>query len=308
MPPPHPTGWHACWHGPTPGATCSRARSGAARLALVGLVAALASVTIDALGGSRCRRANGCCDDAPGRYLRVAVRVPRDHPRDCRARQCLRAARNRERRLADDRADRARADACPPAAGVIEAARAMGVPAWRILTHHILPNVAGPVIAYATLTVPQMILYESFLSFSASAWGALASLGSLVSDGARHEVAPWLLLAPAICLVPSLLLNLVGDGLRCADPAPVLELAARGAFREQWRRDRRGRRHAHRIARRCVASSVNRAGKAALLAPFRLSHRAPWSAATLRRGPGPPPRRARARSHPQQPGRVRVRD
>ncbi|MBV6416562.1 MAG: Oligopeptide transport system permease protein OppC [Steroidobacteraceae bacterium] len=99
----------------------------------------------------------------------------------------------------------------------IEAARAMGVPAWRILTHHILPNVAGPVIAYATLTVPQMILYESFLSFlGLGVQEPLASLGSLVSDGARDmEVAPWLLLAPAICLCAlTLLLNLVGDGLR----------------------------------------------------------------------------------------------
>lgn len=104
----------------------------------------------------------------------------------------------------------------------IIAARAMGVPAARILWRHILPNVAGPVIAYATLTVPQMILYESFLSFlGLGVQEPLASLGSLVSEGARDmEVAPWLLLAPATCLAAvTLLLNLVGDGLRDAfDP------------------------------------------------------------------------------------------
>lgn len=99
----------------------------------------------------------------------------------------------------------------------IDAARAMGVPAARILWRHILPNVAGPVIAYATLTVPQMILYESFLSFlGLGVQEPLASLGSLVSEGARDmETAPWLLLAPASCLVVlTLLLNVLGDGLR----------------------------------------------------------------------------------------------
>jgi oligopeptide transport system permease protein len=99
----------------------------------------------------------------------------------------------------------------------IEAARAMGMPAARILWRHILPNVAGPVIAYATLTVPQMILYESFLSFlGLGVQEPLASLGSLVSEGARDmETAPWLLLAPAGCLMlVTLSLNVLGDGLR----------------------------------------------------------------------------------------------
>ncbi|MBX3693696.1 MAG: ABC transporter permease subunit [Steroidobacteraceae bacterium] len=99
----------------------------------------------------------------------------------------------------------------------IEAARAMGVPTRRILWRHILPNVAGPVIAYATLAVPQMILYESFLSFlGLGVQEPLASLGSLVSEGARDmETAPWLLLAPAGCLILlTLLLNILGDALR----------------------------------------------------------------------------------------------
>lgn len=99
----------------------------------------------------------------------------------------------------------------------IEAARAMGVPTVQILWRHILPNVAGPVIAYAALTVPQMILYESFLSFlGLGVQEPLASLGSLVSEGARDmETAPWLLLAPAACLtLLTLSLNVLGDGLR----------------------------------------------------------------------------------------------
>lgn len=99
----------------------------------------------------------------------------------------------------------------------IEAARAMGVPTRRIILWHILPNVVGPVIAYATLAVPQMILYESFLSFlGLGVQEPLASLGSLVSDGARDmESAPWLLLAPAACLtLLTLSLNVLGDGLR----------------------------------------------------------------------------------------------
>lgn len=99
----------------------------------------------------------------------------------------------------------------------IEAARALGMPTAQILWRHILPNVAGPVIAYATLTVPQMILYESFLSFlGLGVQEPLASLGSLISEGARDmETASWLLLAPAGCLAAlTLSLNVLGDGLR----------------------------------------------------------------------------------------------
>jgi oligopeptide transport system permease protein len=101
--------------------------------------------------------------------------------------------------------------------GFIDAARAMGSSGGRILWRHILPNVAGPVIAYTALTVPQMIIYESFLSFlGLGVQEPLASLGSLISEGARDmESAPWLLLAPAACLtLLTLSLNVLGDGLR----------------------------------------------------------------------------------------------
>lgn len=104
----------------------------------------------------------------------------------------------------------------------IEAAVAMGVPTWRIVARHIVPNVLGPVIVYATLTIPQMILFESFLSFlGLGVQEPVASLGNLIAAGAAEmEMAPWMLIAPAGVLV--LLLgccNFVGDGLRDAlDP------------------------------------------------------------------------------------------
>ncbi len=104
----------------------------------------------------------------------------------------------------------------------VEAAVAGGAAAPRIIARHIIPNLAGPVIVYAALTVPQMILFESFLSFlGLGIQEPLASLGSLIRDGAAQmSSAPWLLAAPAGLLALMLLgLNLLGDGLRDAlDP------------------------------------------------------------------------------------------
>jgi oligopeptide transport system permease protein len=79
------------------------------------------------------------------------------------------------------------------------------------------------VIVYATLTVPQMILFETFLSFlGLGIQEPHASLGTLVADGAREmEVAPWILLVPGMLLAALLLaFNLFGDGLRDAVGAP----------------------------------------------------------------------------------------
>jgi oligopeptide transport system permease protein len=104
----------------------------------------------------------------------------------------------------------------------LEAARATGVPLAGILWRHIVPNVLGPVVVYATLIVPQMILFESFLSFlGLGVQEPQASLGNLIYAGAQEmESAPWMLLVPATALVLLLLcLNLLGDGLRDAfDP------------------------------------------------------------------------------------------
>jgi oligopeptide transport system permease protein len=106
--------------------------------------------------------------------------------------------------------------------GFIEAARATGVPAYAILLRHVVPNVLGPLLVYATLIVPQMILFESFLSFlGLGVQEPHASLGNLIFGGAQEmESAPWMLLVPSAFLVGLLLsLNLLGDGLRDAlDP------------------------------------------------------------------------------------------
>jgi oligopeptide transport system permease protein len=104
----------------------------------------------------------------------------------------------------------------------IEAALASGVGTPGILARHIVPNVVGPVIIYATLTIPQMILFESFLSFlGLGVQEPQASLGSLINEGAQEmESAVWMLLVPAGFLVTLLTcFNFLGDGLRDAlDP------------------------------------------------------------------------------------------
>jgi oligopeptide transport system permease protein len=104
----------------------------------------------------------------------------------------------------------------------IEAARALGLTPAAIVVRHVLPNVLGAVVVYATLIVPQMILFESFLSFlGLGVQEPRASLGNLIYMGAQEmESAPWMLLTPAAVLVMLLLcLNVLGDGLRDAfDP------------------------------------------------------------------------------------------
>jgi oligopeptide transport system permease protein len=104
----------------------------------------------------------------------------------------------------------------------IDAARATGMGSAQILWRHVLPNLLGPVLVYAALTVPQMILFESFLSFlGLGVQEPRASLGNLIFGGAQEmESAPWMLLAPAAVLVALLgSLNLLGDSLRDAlDP------------------------------------------------------------------------------------------
>ena len=104
----------------------------------------------------------------------------------------------------------------------IEAAVASGATTPAIIRRHIVPNVLGPVIVYATLTIPQVILIESFLSFlGLGVQEPLTSWGVLINEGANQmETAPWLLLFPAGFLAVTLLcLNFLGDGLRDAlDP------------------------------------------------------------------------------------------
>lgn len=104
----------------------------------------------------------------------------------------------------------------------VEAAVAAGAGPSTVIFRHLVPNLAGTVVVYATLMIPQMILVESFLSFlGIGVQEPLASLGNLVADGAAEmESFPWILLVPSSCLVIIVFcFNFLGDGLRDAlDP------------------------------------------------------------------------------------------
>mgnify|MGYP000546875109 CR=1 FL=1 len=104
----------------------------------------------------------------------------------------------------------------------IEAAHSIGVSRWKIVLRHIIPNVLGIVMVYASLMVPGFIIFESFLSFLGlgvqppdTSWGVLISSGAKTID-----VAIWQLAFPSLFLVTTLFcFNFIGDGLRDAlDP------------------------------------------------------------------------------------------
>jgi oligopeptide transport system permease protein len=110
----------------------------------------------------------------------------------------------------------------------IDASRVLGASPVRILFRHILPNVYGVIIVYLTLTIPSIILYESFLSYlGLGIQPPQASLGSLIASGAEQinsiRIYWWLIVFPAGALALTLLaLNFVGDGLRDAwDPRRI---------------------------------------------------------------------------------------
>ncbi len=101
----------------------------------------------------------------------------------------------------------------------IEAARTLGYGHARIIFRHIVPNILGPVIVFTTLTIPAVMMLESFLSFLGLGVDApLSSWGTLIKDGAdKMENYPWLLIFPGTVFAGTLLaLNLLGDGLRDA--------------------------------------------------------------------------------------------
>jgi oligopeptide transport system permease protein len=104
----------------------------------------------------------------------------------------------------------------------IEAAKAGGAGPFAIIFRHIVPNLTGPVVIYATLTIPEIIITESFLSYlGLGVQEPQTSLGTLISFGAPVvEALPWMLYTPAFFLVVMLLsLSFIGDGLRDAlDP------------------------------------------------------------------------------------------
>ena len=104
----------------------------------------------------------------------------------------------------------------------VEASRSLGAGPLRILSRHIIPNILGVVIVYLTLSVPAIVLYESFLSFlGIGIQPPMASWGSLIAEGADQmnplRIYWWLLVFPGGVLVTTLLaLNFLGDGLRDA--------------------------------------------------------------------------------------------
>ncbi len=104
----------------------------------------------------------------------------------------------------------------------IEAAEALGLPKTQIIFRHMIPNALGPIIVYATLTVPAVMLLEAFLSFlGLGVQPPMSSWGVLINEGAASmEEAPWLLIFPGLALALTLFsLNFLGDGLRDAlDP------------------------------------------------------------------------------------------
>jgi oligopeptide transport system permease protein len=104
----------------------------------------------------------------------------------------------------------------------IEAAEAAGVSRGKMILRHIIPNVVGPVLVYITLTIPGVILEESFLSFlGLGVQEPMTSWGALISEGKDEmETAVWMLIFPAVFMAVTLFcFNFIGDGLRDAlDP------------------------------------------------------------------------------------------
>jgi oligopeptide transport system permease protein len=102
------------------------------------------------------------------------------------------------------------------------AAKATGVSTFGIIFRHLVPNVLGPVIVYATLTIPQVMLSEAFLSFlGIGVQAPYASWGSLANEGIKNiSIFPWQLIFPGVTMALTLFsLNFLGDGLRDAlDP------------------------------------------------------------------------------------------
>jgi oligopeptide transport system permease protein len=104
----------------------------------------------------------------------------------------------------------------------IEAARSLGVRTPRLLWRHIVPNALGPIVVYATLLVPAVMLQEAFLSFlGLGVQAPRASWGTLIAEGAQQIVVyPWILVGPGLVMSLTIFaLNFLGDGLRDAlDP------------------------------------------------------------------------------------------
>ncbi|MBO0707015.1 MAG: ABC transporter permease [Candidatus Dormibacteraeota bacterium] len=104
----------------------------------------------------------------------------------------------------------------------VQAARALGVPSWRIITVHILPNAMGPIIVFFVQQIPATIFAAAGFSFlGLGVQDPLADWGKMINDGEQYlVVAPWVALVPIICIaLATLSFSFAGDGLRDAlDP------------------------------------------------------------------------------------------
>lgn len=104
----------------------------------------------------------------------------------------------------------------------VDALLTMGISKRRIILRHLIPNTLGPIIIYATLTIPNVMLLEAFLSFlGLGIQPPMSSWGSLIASGTQvMEEYPWLVIFPGLALAVTLFsLNFLGDGLRDAlDP------------------------------------------------------------------------------------------
>jgi oligopeptide transport system permease protein len=104
----------------------------------------------------------------------------------------------------------------------VEAARSIGVGHTALIFRHLVPNALGPIIVYTTLTIPEVMMAEAFLSFlGLGTQEPLSSWGQLAANGAEvMSLYPWLLVFPALMLAITLFsFNFLGDGLRDAlDP------------------------------------------------------------------------------------------
>lgn len=104
----------------------------------------------------------------------------------------------------------------------VEAARSIGVGHFRLIFRHLIPNALGPIIVYTTLTIPEIMLTEAFLSFlGLGTEEPLSSWGQLISNGVESlDLYPWLTVAPGAFLALTLFcFNFLGDGVRDAlDP------------------------------------------------------------------------------------------
>jgi peptide/nickel transport system permease protein len=188
----------------------------------------------------------------------------------------------------------------------IEAARSLGAGPFRIMFTEILPNLAGPVLVLATLSIPSAIIFEATLSFlGLGVQPPTPSWGNILAGAQNYyRVAWWYLVFPAVALlITTLAFNLLGDGIRDAlDPGAERLLGRAGG----GRRGRSGRRR----LRRSPAGPAPLSAHAPVPASAAASAAAPVSlpAAPATPAPAAPPAPARAPAAPPAPAPAAARD